>query len=121
MPTQRKTLYALIEYPKNLKKRGKPAFIAPLVGAARISKHHCACGHQELYDRSDRSRGERQIGEIERRPEAQANVVGYAASQRAFDRMAERATKKETHERRRRGTQRAGDDQRTGSRRPDAP
>jgi hypothetical protein len=89
MPTHKKNLYELIEYPENVKKRGKPVFIAPLVGSARISKHRCACDNQEFQDDSDSSRGERQICKIERRPESQANVIGYAASQRAFDGMAE--------------------------------
>src|SRR4029453_316334 len=74
MPTHRKNLYELIEYPQNVKKRGKPVFTAPLLGPARISKHHCGYDNQELPDDSDSSCGERQISEIERRPESQANV-----------------------------------------------
>src|SRR5262245_47530018 len=112
MPTHRKNLYELIEYPKNVKKRGKPALTAPVGGPARISKLHCASDNQELPDDSDSSRRERQICDIERRPESQANVIGYAASHGAFDGIAERAAKEQTYENRRRWNQCADDNQR---------
>jgi hypothetical protein len=73
-------LYAFTGYPLKLKKRGKPVLTVLLLGPfARISKYHHAYDTQELSSHSDDSNGDGQIREIERRPKAQADIIGYFA------------------------------------------
>src|SRR5262245_21125797 len=121
MPTHKKNLYELTEYPAILKKRGKPVLAASVAGVALISRRRSTYGNQELGESADRAGGERQIREVECRPESQANTVADCASQRAFHGIAERAAQEQTCEHARRGSPGADDRQCSGGRNPEAP
>src|SRR5260370_20725016 len=97
-----------------MKKGGNPWYIAPAWGAALMSRCRSTYSDQEFGESADGSRRERQICEVECRPEAQANVITYAASASVFHRITERAAQQQSDEYRRGGDPAAGDDQRRG-------
>src|SRR6266403_2241225 len=118
MPTHKKNLYELTAYPLILKKRGNPWSIAPVSGAALMSRCRSTYGAQQFGESANGSRRERQICEVDCRPEAQANVITYAASASVFHGVAERSAQQQPDEYRRGGDPAAGDDQRRGGDRP---
>src|SRR6266481_8297222 len=118
MPIHKKNLYELTAYPLILKKRGNPWSIARVSEAALMSRCRSTYSDQEFGQSANGSRRERQVCDVECRPEAQANVITYATSASAFHGVAERAAQQQSDEQRRGGDPAAGDDQRRGGRHP---
>src|SRR3954468_4529498 len=92
IPTTRKTLYELTECPAIVKKRGKPSCTAGVSGGALDSPREFTDCPQQLDRDPDRADGQRDVGDVEGRPERRTDVVGYRTAQRAFDGVTQRAT-----------------------------
>src|SRR5215211_5865046 len=120
MPTHRKNLYELTEYPATLKKRGNPVVTTPVARFVLISRRHFTYDNQGFDEDADSSRSDSQICQIKGRPESQANIVADAALNRAFDGMAQRTAENQTCKDPKGWDPSADDDQWNGGRHPQA-
>src|SRR4051812_5262781 len=89
IPTARKALYELTEYPAIVKKRGKPSCTAGVSVAALDSPREFTDCPQQLDRDADRADGQSDVGNVESRPERGTDVVGYRPPQRALDGIAQ--------------------------------